>query len=361
MRARLAVSALAFVAGACGSHRPPVDFAPDPGLLAQIKEIRITTAAHACPGQSFAATYTAILTNGTAIPFETRYDKDRPPRLHVIFLDRSSPDADALQDGGWSTDRDPLIAVRTGYRLTAVLRHKPDIEVTTTVPPEYTCLPHAFVFSGRTGRSGGETGGDGPDVTARLAIVRSPFVQRLIIAAIEVGDAPPFYLLADANTVPPRDWLILKSAGGHGGSGTTGRAGTTGAAGTAGCPGTPGGPGGNGEDGDNGGFGGRGGRITIIAPTEEPFLSGLVDADTPGGEGGGAGRGGAAGAGGPGGASNGNPGCAAGPAGPPGRAGVAGRPGAPGQAGPRARVLTVPTRDVFGPNLPPVLAELLGR
>lgn len=349
---------LAFTVSAC-SHRPPADFAPDPGLVAQIRAIRIRTTPHACPGQAFAASYTAILNDGTAIPFETRYDRKHPPRLHVVFLERSSPDADPLQDGGWAAPSDPLVGVRTGYRLRALLRHKPDVMADTTVAPEYSCLPRGLVFSGRSGAAGGP-GGDGPDITVRLAIVRSPFYERLLIAGIEVGEAPPFFVLADANSVPPRDWLVIKSAGGRGGNGRTGRAGAKGADGTGGCPGSSGGAGGNGEDGDDGGAGGRGGRITIMAPAEEPFLAGLIDAQSPAGPGGEPGRGGAAGAGGKGGAATRDP-CATGADGAAGRPGRDGRRGAGGYEGPRPRVLTVPMRDIFGPNLPPGLAELLGR
>lgn len=350
---------LAFTA-ACASHRPPADFAPDPGLLRQIKEIRIITATTACPGQSFAASYSAVLNDGTAIPFATRYDKDHPPRLHVIFLERTSTEADPLEGGGWAAPRDPTIGVNSGYRLRAVLRDKPAVTGSVTVAPDYSCQPHAFTFSGRSG-SAGAPGGDGPDVTVRLALGRSRYYDRLIIASFEVGEAPPYYVFADAATVPPRDWLIIKSAGGRGGNGRAGRAGVKGADGTAGCPGSAGGAGGNGESGDDGGAGGRGGRVTIIAPVEDPFLSGLVDADSPGGKGGDAGAAGAAGAGGNGGAASGGAQCAAGPAGPPGRAGNPGRAGTAGYDGPRPRVITVPARDVFGPNVPPEIADLLRR
>ena len=356
----VSIAASIVVAAACGSNRPPADFAPDPGLLTQIRELRMVTPPSACPGQALAATYSAIMNDGTAIPFATRYDRDRPPRLHVMFLERSSPEADALEGGAWLTPRDPLIGAETGYRLRAVLTYKPDLEVRETVPPDYACLPHAFSFSGRTGGTGGEPGGDGPDVTVRLALARSPFYERLIVAAVEVGEAPPFFVLADAAAVPPREWLVLKSSGGRGGSGRTGRNGAKGADGTAGCPGSAGATGGDAEAGDDGGTGGRGGRITIIAPTEDPFLSGLVDAQTPGGEAGAAGRGGAGGAGGKGGAAS-RDGCAAGPDGTPGRAGAAGRVGREGTAGPRPRVITVAAKDVFGQNLPPELAALLRR
>ena len=87
------VAAVVVLTAACGPKRPPPSFAPEPGLVEQIREIRMTTAMRACPGESFAASYTAVLNGGSLVPFETRYDKDRPPRLHVVFLSRSSPDA----------------------------------------------------------------------------------------------------------------------------------------------------------------------------------------------------------------------------------------------------------------------------
>src|SRR2546426_688361 len=78
------------VFAAC-SHAPPADFAPDPGLLARIREIQIrTTAAQACPGTAIAASYDAVLDDGTHVPFQRTYDKKHPPRLHTVFLDLSS-------------------------------------------------------------------------------------------------------------------------------------------------------------------------------------------------------------------------------------------------------------------------------
>ena len=75
----LILTAAALVAAACGSNRPPEDFAPDPGLLTQIRELRMVTPPRACPGQALSATYSAIMNDGTAIPFATRYDRDHPP------------------------------------------------------------------------------------------------------------------------------------------------------------------------------------------------------------------------------------------------------------------------------------------
>ncbi len=133
---------------ACGPKRPPPSFAPDPGLVEQIRELRMSTSIRSCPGESFGAVYTAVLNDGSLIPFETRYDKDHPPRLHVVFLERSSPDATPLEGGGWSTARDPLATAMTGFRLTASLKAKPSVTTSAVVTPDYTCLQHAFGFRG---------------------------------------------------------------------------------------------------------------------------------------------------------------------------------------------------------------------
>src|SRR5690242_14140037 len=58
------------------SHAPPEGFAPDPGLVAQIRDIRIvTTYARACPGAVIPASYEAVLTDGSRVPFARTYDK----------------------------------------------------------------------------------------------------------------------------------------------------------------------------------------------------------------------------------------------------------------------------------------------
>ncbi len=316
--------------------------------------------AQVCPGQPFPVTYTAVLTSGERVPFEYRYDKKHPPRLHVMFLDRTSPDATPLESGAWAPERDPLATVTTGFHLAAALRQNPALQAKVTIPPDYSCLPHAFAFQGSNGGRGG-FGGDGPDVTVRLGILRSPHVERLLVAAIEVGDAPPFYTLADANLVPPRDWLIIESRGGRGARGDEGAKGERGSDGAPGCPGGEGFQGSPGRRGGDGGLGGRGGRITIIVPTEVPFLAGLVDARTPGGPGGDGGAGGGGGVGGAGGRGRSPDGreCTdggkgrTGPKGPDGEGGRGGRGGTPPQ------VITVSARDVFGTRIPPGLAELL--
>src|SRR2546421_7496384 len=283
-----------FLAVAC-SHAPPEGFAPDPGLVAQIRSIRIATAyTRACPGATISANYEAVLADGARVPFSRSYDKKHPPRLHVVFLDRESPDAVSQEDGDWVTERDPLATVSTGFRLTATLRANSKVTSTVVVPPYYGCMPHTFTFSGEPGGAG-EAGGNGPDVTIRLAVVRSPFYNKLYVAGVQVGVAPPFYVLGDAASVAPADWLIVESRGGRGGAGLAGANGTDGSAGAAGCPPQPGAPGGNGGNGGPGGSGGRGGRVSVVVPVDQPLLAGLVEGRSPGGAGGAGGAGGTGG------------------------------------------------------------------
>ena len=360
MRRRLSLTFLALTVSC--SHRPPADFAPDPGLVERIREIRIYPAARrACPGEVIPTSYEAVLDDGSRLRFETEYDEDRPPRLHVVFLESWSAEAEAQRDGDWRTSRDPLASAVTGFRLAATLKVRPRLTTSTVVEPDYRCLPHVFGFEGAPGDRG-EAGGDGPDVTVRLALLRSPFYERLIVAEVEVGAAPPFYVLADAELIPPREWLVMESRGGRGGRGLDGVRGRAGSPGAAGCPGQPGSPGGPGGNGGTGGPGGRGGRITIVAPSEEPFLSGLVDARSVGGAGGKSGRGGDGGPGGKGGAADTrgeNRTCAPGPDGQAGPKGSAGSDGPEGPSGLRAQVITVPTADVFGTRVPPELGDLI--
>jgi len=138
---------IALVAAAC-SHGPPPDFAPDPGLVEQIREIRMATSASACPGETFGAQYTAVLNDGALVSFESRYDRQHPPRLHVSFLERRSDEATPLEGGAWTADPDALTSAVTGFRLTASLKAKPSITTTAVLTPDYTCMPHAFWFRG---------------------------------------------------------------------------------------------------------------------------------------------------------------------------------------------------------------------
>ncbi|PYO42617.1 MAG: hypothetical protein DMD29_03345, partial [Gemmatimonadetes bacterium] len=64
---RRLLPAVALAAAAC-HHGPPPDFVPDPALLDQIREIRMTVTPTACPGETFGATYAALLNDGSAVP-----------------------------------------------------------------------------------------------------------------------------------------------------------------------------------------------------------------------------------------------------------------------------------------------------
>src|SRR5437867_1961757 len=156
---RLLVTPFATLLAVGCSHAPPPDFAPDPGLVAEIRDIRIVTGyARACPGAVIPASYEAVLASGERVSFARSYDKKHPPRLHVVFLDRESPDAVSQEDGDWVTERDPLATVSTGFRLTATLRANSRVTSTVVVPPYYGCMPHTFTFTGAPGGAGGTSG-----------------------------------------------------------------------------------------------------------------------------------------------------------------------------------------------------------
>jgi hypothetical protein len=358
---RWALSPLVAVFAAC-SHQPPADYAPDPGLLSHIRDIEITlTPASVCPGGLIQASYQAVIDDGTRVPFIRSYDKKHPPRLHVVFLSYTSPEASSTQDGNWVTAQNPVLSAVTGFRLTATLKAKPSIQHTLVVPPDYSCMPHAFAFSGTTGGLM-QGGGNGPDVMVQLGMGHSRFYEKLLVVGVEVGETPPFYLLYDARAIPPADWLTIESRGGNGGAGSQGRRGRDGRAGDSGCPAQGGGPGGDGDDGGPGAPGGRGGHVMVVVPNEQPFLAGLVSVHAPGGLGGPGGPAGSGGDGGKGGqGTNGsdNKRCADAADGTAGRKGAPGPIGRDGPHGPRHDISTVPASDVFGPGLPPELAALL--
>lgn len=357
-RAGVVLGALAVAA--C-HHGPPENFAPDPGLVARIKDIRIATpVTTACPGEIIPASYYAETDSADVITFATSYDNDHPPRLHVMFLNRVGGAVEPRDDGSWRAWRDPMASALKGFDLDVSLRAKPSLSAHQHIAPEYSCLPHAFALEGRRGRDA-RSGGDGPDVVIRLGIVTSPYVDRLIVAQISVNDDVPFYVMADATQAPPADWLQIVAAGGKGGDGEGGRRGSKGRDGSPGCPGSPGGAGGAGGNGGPGGPGGRGGRITIYVPESEPFLAGLVDARTPGGHGGDGGHAGEGGAGGKGGAaaSPNDRRCAKGADGPKGGDGAPGDDGPHGFPGRRAEIVTLPDSVVFGAAPRPELAEMI--
>ena len=334
---------LALVSIACAPN-PPRDFAPAPSVVAQIQQIRIIPREpRACPGGLIQADYEAVLTDGTRVPFSRTYDKKNPPLLHVRFLERSSPDAVARQDGDWVADRNPLATVTTGFRLTATLRADSRITTSLLLPPTYGCMPRQLAFSGSSGIAG-LSGEDGPDVTVHLEVQRSPFYQELFVAGIQVGSAKPFYVVGDRESVARTDWLSVESHGGDGGNGVAGSNGIDGTPGAAGCPGEPGGRGQDGSEGGAGGDGGNGGRITIVVPPDRPELADLVRGRSQGGSGGYGGDGGRAGRGGTGGpglfdASN-QP-CSSGADGTSGRDGSSGRAGFTGSS--RARTVVAST------------------
>src|SRR5205807_2376498 len=120
------------------------------------------------------------------------YDKKHPPRLHVVFLDRESPDAVSQEDGDWVTERDPLATVSTGFRLKATLRANSKVTSTVVVPPYYGCMPHTFTFSGEPGGPGGNGGTGGPGASGgrggRVSVV-VPVDQPLLAGLVE-GRSP---------------------------------------------------------------------------------------------------------------------------------------------------------------------------
>jgi hypothetical protein len=353
----LAVLVSCVVLAAGCSSKPPLDFAPDPSLIDRISQIRMhTEGSWVCPGNTIRASYDAVLDDGSVVPFATEYNDDHPPALHVVFLRRTSREASPRKDGGWDTDRDPLVSAVDGFRLNAFMLAKPSLNVSSLVRPEYSCTRHAFSFVGGGGARG-QGGAPGPEVTVRLDVMSSPFYEALLVGGIQVGDAPPFYVLADAAMVPPADWLIVESKGGPGGRGVDGAEGVKGAKGSDGCPAGVGGAGGRGGNGGTGGPGGPGGRTVVMVPSEQPLLAGMVEAGSAGGAGGRGGRAGKGGAGGDGGRGiAGTRRCDNGQQGPPGEDGTVGPAGPEGSPGPRAQVITVPGVGLFvDPRMMPLV------
>jgi len=170
------------------AKKPPADFAPDPGLVARITELRFEVPSVACPGQTIPAAYVAVLDDGSELPFATSYDEDHPPALHVVFLSRYSAEATPLGNGNWSASPDPLASAVEGFQLRVLLRARPELLADVVVAPEYSCLDHALAFTGDGGSDGG-AGDPGPSVTVRMGLLSSPFVERLIVAEVTVERA----------------------------------------------------------------------------------------------------------------------------------------------------------------------------
>ena len=345
----------------CGAKQPPPGFAPDPMLVDRIREIRMQPRVDfVCPGRGVDVHYEAVLDDGSIVPFAREYDEDHPPALHVVFLRRTSPDAYPERDGDWDTVDDPLATAMAGFRLRAVLLANPSLVAEATLIPEYSCLRSQFSFSGRRGGRG-EPGGSGPAIVARIAELRSPFYDRLLVIATEVGGAPPRFVLADADRVPPADWMLLESVGGRGGNGVDGDDGAGGIVGQPACPGGPGGAGGAGGPGGPGAAGGQGGPITLLVTEDDRYLAGLIQPISGGGPGGQGGKGGDGGAGGEGGRGtvvNGRR-CANGNAGADGQGGQEGPDGPLGRGGAAPRVVTVDAADIFPRFIPQSLQDLI--
>lgn len=347
---------------ACGSNQPPPDLAPDPALLAQIREIRIIPASTSvCPGSPIQASYEAVLDDGTHVPFAQTYDSKHPPRLHVNSLSFSSAEAVRQADGSWLSDKDPLLSATTGFRLSAALKAKPAIHATATVSPDYSCTPHAFSFAGAGGGEA-QSGGNGPPITVRVGVGRSPFYDKLLIVGIQVGAQAPLYELYDARTISSANRLSIETRGGTGGVGIAGTRGAQGRSAPEGCPSQVGGPGDNGGSGGAGAAGGPGGDVTIMVADGDPSIAGVVAARSPGGGGGPGGAGGAGGLGGKGGQGYepmGGTSCESARDGEVGYNGPPGRQGAEGPAGPQPHIMKVPADQLFGPAAPAELAALL--
>src|SRR5256885_1651894 len=188
------------------SHAPPADFAPDPGLIAQVRDLRIVTNQdRACPGGWIQASYEAVLADGSRVPFARTYDKKHPPRLHVVFLERSSPDAVSRESGDWVTNANPLWTAASGFRLTATLSAKPAVQQTVVIPPEYSCMGHGFQFGGEPGGAA-QAGGHRPGLTGRVPLPASPLYGKTIVGGREGRSSPPPPRFSPRTCLPPPDW-----------------------------------------------------------------------------------------------------------------------------------------------------------
>jgi hypothetical protein len=354
-RSALCMPLLMVWGAACRTGTPP-NQVPHPTAPSHIRRLRISAPASVCPGHDFTVVYDADLDDGTIKELDPELPGTRPRRG---ILELAGTNATWTETGQWRAAADPVASLASGYRIVATLRANPRIADTVVIAPEYSCLARRYRFSGARGDRG-KRGHDGPAVTVRVGFLRTPYYATLAVAAIQAADSGSFYVVADAATVLPADWLQVESVGGEGGSGDQGGPGRRGTDGGGGCPASPGGDGGNGRAGGPGGAGGSGGAITIIGPSDWPLFAGLVSAQSPGGRGGSGGAGGTGGPGGRGGlgaeAAHGR--CRDGSLGRDGATGSAGLAGPQGDPGPSPRILVADPGDVFGANAPSVLREL---
>lgn len=272
----------------------------------RIRALRIAPLeASVCPGQPIHAAYTAVLDDGSARPLEG---------AALGLLSRQGDAVQPLDRGMWVTDPDPLVSAMTGFHLTAWLTANPAVTAETTVVPAFTCAKRSFAFYGASGV-------DGPDVTVRVAQMRTPFHDSVVVVVIEPVNRKPVHALLRAADLRPGA-LKVASIGSAGRAGAAGRSTYS----TPECT--------NGEDGANGqdGYpGADGGQLTVISDGDRAWLQDLFELVSVGGAGG---AGGAAGIGGPAGVvrqtAPGQPACPATRRGRNGRAGTSGVPGGPG-------------------------------
>jgi len=277
----------------------------------------------------------------------------------VIFSTAPAPSRDE-QDGDWVTNADPLLTATTGFRLTATLQAKPS--VTNTVSSSGLPL-HATHLASPLRLGAGRSGRAGPDATVRLAVLRSPFYDKLFVAGIQVGVAPPFYVLQDANGGAARRLAGDRDARRPGGSGVAGAKGTVGLPEPPAVRRSPGRPEGTAATAGRV-VGGHGGRINVIVPAITRFSRASWRPEAPGDPAARAGpvvrAGGAA-------RAAREPQTRATVAVPtrwterPDRPGVRARRAARERPGPRTIVVTAPVREIFGVQVPPELGSLLER
>jgi len=261
-----------------------------------------------CPGQRIHASYAAVLDDGSTRALDGGA---------LAILTRQGDAVQPVDGGEWTSDPDPLASAVTGFRLSVWLTANPAVTAETTLVPVYSCSPRSFSFRG-TGQ-----GANGPDVTVRIAQVRSPFHDSVVVVAVEPANASPVHAMFLPSDLRQRRIAVA----------SLGSAGRPGAAGRYGGATSPCANGEDGGDGQGGQQGGDGGQLTLIADGDQAWLRGVVELLTGGGAGG---AGGSAGQGGPAGLRRTEPGtrvpCPATRRGRNGRAGTSGAAGGPGGA-----------------------------